>query len=239
MISPDGDRIVAAENIAVGNIDLAAAGNNSQRVTRAIGYNGAEFNGTIDGRGFAIQNMEYNWRSDGGNHDHALIQTIGASGVVKNLAVTGITVKTASARTAGLAIHNKGTVENCFIEYNATNGVSGSNKDWGQAALVLINDGTLQDCFVKLNITVDLGSNAISLVTANNGTMNNVNGVASVVGAGDGVTCFSPNGTMANCGCYATATDFFTANFDENYTSSYWTFDEANATVSFGDTVVL
>ena len=225
--------------VLTSNIDLSAAGNNSQRVTRAIGYNGAEFNGTIDGRGFAIQNMEYNWRSDGGHHDHALIQTIGASGVVKNLAVTGITVKTNSARAAGLAIDNKGMVENCFIEYNATNGVSGSNSQWGQAAIVLKNNGTIKDCLAKLTITTDLAANYICLVTDNNGTMDNVNGIVSMVGEGDaGATNFA-GGTKTHCGCYETAADFFVANSDENYTSSYWTFDEANATVSFGDTVVL
>ena len=235
--------------ILTGNIDLATAGSNSQRASQAIGFGSlsgqthtgsTEFNGTLDGRGYAIQNLEYNWRNGLTNHDYAFIDVIGAKGVVKNLALTNVQLKTssASARVAGLAWTNKGTIENCYIDFTNNAGTSGSNAQWGQAALVLINDGTLQDCFVKLNITVDLGSNVISLVTANNGTMNNVNGVASVVGDGDGVTCFSPNGTMANCGCYATATDFFTANFDENYTSSYWTFDEETSTVKFGEFVV-
>ena len=236
--------------VLTSNINLAAAGNNSQRASQAIGFGSlsgqthtgsTEFNGTLDGRGFAIQNLEFNWRSGLTNHDHSFIDVIGAKGVVKNLALTNVQLKTtvASARVAGLAWTNKGTVENCYVDFTNNAGTSGSNAQWGQAALVLINDGTLQDCFVKLTIKIDLESNVISLVTANNGTMNNVNGVASVVGDGDGVTCYSAGGTMTNSGSYATAAEFFAANCDENYTSSYWTFDETDNTIAFGDTVVL
>ena len=235
--------------VLTSDINLAAAGNNSQRSTRAIGFGAVsgtshtgytEFNGTIDGRGYAIQNLEYNWRADGGNHDQSLFDVIGAKGVVKNLALTNVKVVVSGVRIAALAWTNKGTIENCYVDYTNTAGVGGQNAEWGQAVMVLINEGTIKDSITKLTTTASTGTNRLSAVTAKNtGTVSNVNSIVSIISDVDPVSVFVDNGATANSACYTDVTAFYTANGDSGYTSSYWTFDETNTTVSFGGTVVL
>ena len=235
--------------VLTGNIDLTAAGSNSQRATAPIGYGSlsgqahtgyTEFNGTIDGRGYAIQNLEFNWRAGMTNHDHALIDVIGANGTIKNLALTGIQAKlTKGARVAGIAWKNEGTIENCFVEYTHSGNVTGSGSQWGQAAMVLINNGAITDCLVKANVTVDLANNYICIAADNAGTMANVNTIATVVGDGDVVSINSNKGTATDTRVYQNIADFYTNNGDDKYTSAYWGFDETNATISFGKNVVV
>ena len=234
--------------VLTSNIDLAAAGNNSQRATRAIGFGAVsstthtgytEFNGTIDGRGYAIQNLEYNWRADGGNHDHAFIDVIGANGVIKNIAFTNVKAVVSGARIAGIAWTNKGTIENCYIDYTNSAGVSGQNAEWGQAVIALINEGMVKDCITKLTTTATTGSNRLAIVTNNTGTVTNVNAIVDIISDVDPVVVFVDSGSTADSACSTTVSGFYAANGDAKYTSAYWTFDEANATVSFGETVVL
>ena len=235
--------------VLTGNINLAAAGNNSQRATRAIGFgavsgtahtNYTEFNGTLDGRGYAIQNLEYNWRADGGNHDHSLFDVIAAKGVVKNLALTNVKVVVSGSRIASLAWTNKGTIENCYVDYTNTAGVGAQNADYGQAVMALINDGTIRDSITKLTTTASTGTNRLSAVTAkNNGTVSNVNSIVSIISDVDPVSVFINNGTSVNSNCYTTADALFESGCGANYTSDYWTIDAAIYTIKFGELVIL
>ena len=87
------------------------------------------FNGTFDGDGHTISNP-----------DATLFATIGATGVVRNLGITG----TASVAGAPIALTNNGMIENCYNEMNVTNGSTGNT---GGIVTGNATTGTIQYCF--------------------------------------------------------------------------------------------
>ncbi|MGI6434174.1 MAG: fibronectin type III domain-containing protein [Syntrophomonadaceae bacterium] len=87
------------------------------------------FNGIFDGDGHTISNP-----------DATLFATIGATGVVRNLGITG----TASVAGAPIALTNNGMIENCYNEMNVTNGSTGNT---GGIVTGNATTGTIQYCF--------------------------------------------------------------------------------------------
>ena len=156
-----------------------------------------------------------------------------------NINVSYYNSSVAYVRAAALAYENKGTIENCYIDYTNTAGVSGQNAEWGQAVIALINEGAIEDCITKLTTTATTGTNRLAMVSKNTGTVNNVNAIVDIISDVAPVVVFIDNGATTNSASYTTVSAFYTANSDDKYTSAYWTFDEINATVSFGGNVVV
>lgn len=137
--------------------------------------------GTFDGAGFAITDLNITPFDDGGSSPAALFRSIGNAGTVTDLFIEGAT--NISGTSAGiLAVTNAGTIRN--------SGVSGTVTSEGSRAggLVARNFGTIEDSFadvaVTLNANFDLGFEedlaAGGFVGANFGTINRSHSVGAV-----------------------------------------------------------
>lgn len=102
-----------------------------------------DFTGTLDGGGYVLSNIfEFN---EGDGAKSALIGSIGESGVVSNLTVVDSVFDAFGDNTvtAGIAIENHGTIENCTFEGT----LAGGSKTAGAATLaglVANNFGTIK-----------------------------------------------------------------------------------------------
>lgn len=102
-----------------------------------------DFTGTLDGGGYVLSNIfEFN---EGTGAKSALIESIGVGGVVSNLAVVDSVFDAFGDNTvtAGIAIENHGTIENCTFEGTLAGG-SKSASAATLAGLVANNFGTIK-----------------------------------------------------------------------------------------------
>lgn len=102
-----------------------------------------DFTGTLDGGGYVLSNIfEFN---EGTDAKSALIERIGEGGVVSNLTVVDSVFDAFGDNTvtAGIAIENHGTIENCTFEGTLAGGSTSANKAV-LAGLVANNYGTIK-----------------------------------------------------------------------------------------------
>ena len=122
---------------------------------------GAElvFNGIFDGNGHTIMNFTPVYNGTASNNS-ALFGQIGASGVVRNLNVVGVTLN--QAIMGGIVTINYGTVENCFAEttIDYAESTRANNPSGG---LVAKNYGTVRNCVAvtKLGTSATLTESTI------------------------------------------------------------------------------
>ena len=128
-------------------------------------YNYSSFTGTYDGGGFTISNLK---NSATTLDDQGMFGFIGAGGVVKNLGLINCDI-VGSHTVGGIAAHNSGTIQNCFISGDVT------GSDYNIGGIAGDNNGTVQNCYIKF------GSNIIG--TGNLG----------------GVVGYNNNGTVTGC----------------------------------------
>jgi len=100
-----------------------------------IGNSSSPFNGTFDGAGYVISDVNIN-RPDADNQ--GLFGYIGSSGTIKNLGVRGSVIGASSV--GGLAASNSGTIINCYAIVNVT----GNTNTGGLAGS---NNGTIRNSF--------------------------------------------------------------------------------------------
>lgn len=103
-------------------------------------------NGTFDGNGFAIRNLNVDSGRTNGSR-HSLFTTISNSGVVKNLTVSNADVYSTYfpvMGSAAIAKVNDGTIENCIVEGST---IQLSNLK-GLGGIVGTNNGTIKNCCV-------------------------------------------------------------------------------------------
>lgn len=124
--------------ILMNDIDLAGAAN-----WASIGTEAQAFNGTFDGNGHVIRNLNIGTTND----LTGLFGVIAETGLVKNLGLTGTAI-TGGSRVGGIAGLNKGTISNC---YN-TGTVKGTSYIGG---LVGYNKGFVKSCYNTGAITAD------------------------------------------------------------------------------------
>lgn len=123
------------------NIDFGGEG--AMLAWRTAEGNMLDFTGTLDGGGYVLSNIfEFN---EGTGAKSALIGSIGEGGVVKNLTVVDSVFDAFGDNTvtAGIAIENHGTIENCTFEGT----LAGGSKTAGAATLaglVANNFGTIK-----------------------------------------------------------------------------------------------
>ena len=102
-----------------------------------------DFTGTLDGGGYVLSNIfEFN---EGTGAKSALIESIGEGGVVSNLTVVDSVFDAFGDNTvtAGIAIDNHGTIENCTFEGTLAGGSTSASKAV-LAGLVANNFGTIK-----------------------------------------------------------------------------------------------
>ena len=102
--SVNGGTTYEGKTVALGaDIDLSAI----TRAWRPIGLESAPFQGTLDGRGHAIKNLTYEM---GQENNVGIIGYAGASSVVKNLTVSGLTLTSHGRHTGGVVGQSQGTI---------------------------------------------------------------------------------------------------------------------------------
>lgn len=178
----DGATFVLTESIAITNdYDLTSDGN-----WFPIGYNSNHFDGTFDGQGFTVSNLDIKRSASGlfGKTDsNAIIRNINVSGSV---AGTGIGL-------AGIVGTNNGIVQNCYssVTVNTTSTIC-------VGGIVGNNNGTVQNCY---NTGSVYGSQMIGgIVGNNNGTVQNCYNIGNVSGVFFiGGVSGDNSGTIQNC----------------------------------------
>lgn len=97
--------------------------------------------GTLDGCGYAVQNywLKGTWMS-------GIIGFIGKTGVVENLAVTGITIN--GAAHGGIASKLYGTVRNVYVQGNINH--SGNSDGHGGIAYRIMSGAQIKNCIVDI-----------------------------------------------------------------------------------------
>jgi len=130
--------------------------------TTPIGNWASQFEGIFDGTNKIISGVYINILGQ----RQGLFGEIGSNGVVRNLGVVGDIIGGES--TGGLAGHNYGTIENCFVSGSVTATGNHSNHSGG---LVGYNIGTIRNSYVTANL---VGTNITGgLVGTNIGTIEN------------------------------------------------------------------
>lgn len=110
----------------------------------------ADFNGIIDGNGYAIKNAHFvsGGTSDAGvpnNSYSGMVATLGNNGIVRNISLIDCSTK-GEAYNAMLVVWNHGLIENCYVQ-----GSVGNDNTWWDGwtlggVLVNINQGIMHDC---------------------------------------------------------------------------------------------
>lgn len=105
------------------------------------------FNGTFDGAGYTIENINYTGiYSD----NMAFMHTIGATGVVKNLTLNIMGSQIRPTNFGGVAIYNNGTISNVTITSNG-NVTYNPTRTNRIAGVVTYNNGTLENVVNEAN----------------------------------------------------------------------------------------
>ena len=123
--------------------DIDFGGEGAMLAWRTAEDNMLDFTGTLDGGGYVLSNIfEFN---EGDGAKSALIESIGEGGVISNLTVVDSVFDAFGDNTvtAGIAIDNHGTIENCTFEGT----LAGGSKTAGAATLaglVANNFGTIK-----------------------------------------------------------------------------------------------
>ncbi len=123
--------------------DIDFGGEGAMLAWRTAEGNMLEFTGTLDGGEHVLSNIfEFN---EGTGAKSALIESIGEGGVVSNLTVVDSVFDAFgdNTATAGIAIENHGTIENCTFEGTLAGGSTSASKAV-LAGLVANNCGTVK-----------------------------------------------------------------------------------------------
>ena len=97
------------------------------------------FEGTLDGAGFAIKNLNIQESSGGGA---ALFLSLAPSGTIKNLGIENLDISTSAAAMTPILIgalvaESEGTIENCYaVDSDGDIDISGGDDDDGVGGLV-------------------------------------------------------------------------------------------------------
>lgn len=142
----------------------------------SIGNETAKFNGTLNGNGYTIHNLNRSSGTEDGNR-HPLFNVLEESAVVKNVIFTGADVFSAESPVKGSGVvckQNEGTIENCMVK--------DSNVQLGNwlylGGIAGLNNGTIENCgVVNTSITRRWGASTTGTMggisETNNGNIKN------------------------------------------------------------------
>ena len=174
-----------------------------------IGREGQEFTGTLDGAGYSIKGIYFAYNSP----SVAFINTIGTTGVVKNINI-GIKTNTSSnyqATTfAGITITNKGTIDSVTtLAYSASSNGDGEIKYMAKAnqsiaGIAYTNRGTITNTtnnmnIVYNNITSNMDTSVAGIVVYNYGTIEKSANTGMLYGSMVGGIADTNYGTINQC----------------------------------------
>ena len=187
--------------------DIDFGGEGAMLAWRTAEGNMLDFTGTLDGGEYVLSNIfEFN---EGTGAKSALIESIGEGGVVSNLTVVDSVFDAFGDNTvtAGIAIDNHGTIENCTFEGTLAGGSKSASKTV-LAGLVANNFGTIKGgtavadglIFAAENGTTDAvgiafnegetasveSSNAVAAIRAYGGASGTLGGAVAGSNAGGG-----------------------------------------------------
>ncbi len=173
MVNGGKDEYVNGSYILVNDIDCKG-----KAWTTTIGTDTIKFNGTFDGQGYTISNLNV----DSGVADeyrHGLFAVLGPNAVVKNLNIDNASifssVKNKNPEGAGaIAKQNNGTIKNCMVT-NSSIQLGNVNYFGGIAGF---NNGTIENCaVVNSNLTRRFGGSSSlamgGITEVNHGTVKN------------------------------------------------------------------
>ena len=110
----------------------------------AIGGNSSVFNGSYDGDGYTIANL--NIPSSTNPFNEGLFAQIG--GAVRNLALKNVNINSTSDRTGAIAGTNGGIIENCYVSGNQIRGTS-----YVGGVVGLNGERKIQNCYTTCDVT--------------------------------------------------------------------------------------
>ena len=122
-----------------------------------IGSNSSsQFIGLYDGGGYSITNLNI---PSATSDYQGMFGYIGASGIVRNVALINVNIKSTASYTGSIAGYNYGTIENCYV----TGSVSGGHRTGGLAGQNATS-GIIRNCYTTCNVasTGTLGSGSLN-----------------------------------------------------------------------------
>lgn len=124
---------------------------------------GTQFTGTLDGNGFTVANIGTQAAGNSG-----IIGTLGAGGVVRDIAFTGLTVNGWRNNAVVALAYNGARIENVYVE--GTISTTSGEAATASALLVGSLDGAVvENCIVNVTAVADRTMNGNSSGTATNG----------------------------------------------------------------------
>ena len=209
----DGDGTTWTGTKANPTSDSADTYHNSGKGWTPLG----DYTATFEGNGYTIDNLFIN-RGSSDNGAAGLFKTISATGIVRNLGVRNILVRTQGAtggNAGGIASVNSGTIQTSFV--------TGSTFGFNSGLVVANNPGTITHSYATGSVSVSGDGSAAGGIAGNSGvsagTIKNSWTAATVTktGTGGGKNGIATAGTI---------------------TTSYFDTDEYGATGTNGKTTV-
>jgi len=137
--SGTGGWTLSACYIQTEDIDLAG------EIWTPIGIGTEEFSGDYNGDGRLIKNLTINI---GSGSNRGLFNTIGKSGTVSNIRLTGVAISGANFNIGGVAGLNKGIIEGCSVSGNISGNMIGGG-------IVGTNGGAIRNCSFSGSVLID------------------------------------------------------------------------------------
>ena len=157
--------ITIADNIAFSAdhkiFDLDGTGSDMSN-WKPLGGSGNEYTGTFDGDGHTITGLAIFTN----NGIAGLADRLGEGGIIKNLTVSGATVKTTENHTGIISSYTAGIIENCKV---ISSTVTGEGDYVG--AIAGTNNGTIIACEVSGETTVEGTSHVAGIAGSNSGSI--------------------------------------------------------------------
>lgn len=147
MVNNGDDEYVNGNYILTNDIDCKGE---DWSIREMIGTKNVQFNGTFDGQGHTISNLNYGADVEGNDSGNiqGLFAVLGENATVKNLNVTNATVWSDDSIAQGSAViakQNNGTIENCTVKNSK---VQLGNSDY-LGGITGLNNGTVKNCKVE------------------------------------------------------------------------------------------
>jgi len=149
------------------------------------------FIGAYDGGGYSITNLAI---PSATADFQGMFGVIGASGVVKNVALINVSISSTGRDVGGIAGGNDGTIENCYV----TGTVSGTGAVGGVTG---INRGTIKNSYTTCTVTGSgSGVGGIAASNSASGTVEACYATGKITGAANvGGIMGSNGGAIRNC----------------------------------------
>lgn len=134
-----------------------------------IGSSSEKFDGTLDGAGFALEDLSV----ESNTNFFGLFYALGTNGVIKNLTLTNLNVAGAEI-LGGLVAENYGTISNCVVKGKILTKLNNANKLIYNGGIAGKNYGTIELCMNFAEVSPTNSQNFVyagGIVALNAGTV--------------------------------------------------------------------